>query len=91
MLQIWRGTLVLISIMLFSQYSFRVFSPNDYLFAVKHRKESNLLCLSGLIMCVDDPAISTAFSNLELINLKLYVPYYALLIIFILAYFILSS
>ena len=50
-----------------------------------------MICLSGLIRCEDDPNLSTTFSNLELINLKLYLPYYVLLITFIVSYFILTS
>lgn len=41
--------------------------------------------------CEDDETLSTTFSNLEYINLKLYAPYYVLLITFVLAHYILTS
>ena len=91
MLPLWRFTLVAISLVLFSQYSLRVFASNDYLLSVKHHQKNNVLCLSGLIRCEDDASIETTFSNLELSNLKLYLPYYGLLITFICGYFILTS
>ena len=47
--------------------------------------------MSGLIKCEDDAEITMTFSNLELSNLKLYLPYYVLLITFIIGYFILTS
>ena len=91
MLMIWKFTLVLISSLLFSQYSLRVFAPNDYLLQVKHHQKNSVLCLSGLIKCEDDASLATTFSNLELSNLKLYLPNYVLLITFIIGYFILQS
>ena len=70
----------------------RVFSTEDYYLAVKHHREgSSLLCLSGLVRCEDDPRIATTFSQLELINMRLYLPYIALLLTFILGHFILTS
>ena len=91
MLPLWRCTLVAISLVLFCQYSLRVFASNDYLLSVKHHQRNNVLCLSGLIRCEDDITLETTFSNLELSNLKLYLPYYGLLITFIIGYFILTS
>ena len=88
---LWRFTLVAISLLLFSQYALRVFASNDYLLSVKHHQQNNVLCLSGLIKCEDDASLSVTFSNLELSNLKLYMPYYVLLLTFIIGYFILTS
>ena len=59
--------------------------------SVKHHQKNNVLCLSGLIKCEDDANLSVTFSNLELSNLKLYMPYYVLLLTFIIGYFILTS
>ena len=50
-----------------------------------------MMCISGLLSCEDDDTPSPTFSNLEYINMKLYMPYYALLLTFILGYFILTS
>ena len=58
MLFFWRFTLGLISLLLFAQYSLRVFASNDFLLAVKHRERNNLLCLSGLVKCEDDSTLS---------------------------------
>ena len=83
--------MAMISLILTSQYSLRVFASNDYLMSVRHRERNNLLCLSGLIRCEDDPAIETTYSNLEFMYLKMYLPYYVLLTAFILGFFILKS
>lgn len=91
MILLWRFTLFLISTLLFSQYSLRVFASNDYLLSVKHHEKNSILCLSGLIRCEDDASLATTFSNLELSNLRLYLPYYVLLVTFIVGYFILQS
>jgi hypothetical protein len=58
---------------------------------MKHREKSNLMCISGLIKCEDDDTLSQTFSSLEYINMKLYLPYYSLLLTFILGYLILTS
>ena len=91
MLVFWRITLMMISAILFSQYSLRVFASNNFLIEVKHHQRNNLICLSGLLKCEDDAILAKTFSNLEFINLKLYLPYYVLLITFIVSYFILTS
>lgn len=88
---LWRFTLGLISLLMCSQYSYRVFTPNEYLLSVKHREKTSFMCLSGLLKCEDDDTLSKTYSNLESINIKLYLPYYMLLITFVLAHYILTS
>ena len=91
MILLWKFTLMLISLLLFCQYSILVFAPDDYLLTLRHGEKNNMMCISGLLSCEDDDTPSQTFSNLEYINMKLYMPYYALLLTFILGYFILTS
>lgn len=91
MILLWKFTLILISLLLFCQYSIQVFTPDNYLLTLRHREKNNVMCISGLLKCDDDDLFSQTFANLEYVNMKLYMPYYTLLLTFILGYFILTS
>ena len=70
MVTLWRISIFMISLLLISQYSLRVFASNSYLVSVRLREKNNLLCLSGFIKCEDDTSINTTYANLELMYLK---------------------
>lgn len=87
MLFYWKITLVLVALILCSQYSTRVFATEELLNEMKQSRKQ--ICLTGLIRC-DKMAIE-AYSSLEIQNMMLYVPYFVLLITFVLSYFIMTS
>lgn len=89
MLALWKFTLGLIGVLLFSQYSVRVLVTNEYQISLKHHNKSSFVCLSGLIKCEDSDVLT--YSNLEFVNFMLYLPYLALLLTFVIGYFIQTS
>ena len=90
MLLLWKTTLVILTLLLCCQYSVRIFAPNDYLLSIKHNKMTDPICLVGIVNCQESQD-NKAYMNMELVNFKLYLPYYALLLTFVLSYFILTS
>ena len=87
MLFYWKVTLTLVGVILCSQYSTRVFVSDELLTEFKQSKKQ--ICLTGLIRC--DKMAVEAYSSLELQNMMLYMPYFVLLITFVLSYFIMTS
>lgn len=85
----WRVTLILVSLIICSQYSVHVFASNEYLVNIKQSKGK--ICLTGLLSCDNLSEQNEAYASIEFQNIQLYLPYFALLVTFVLSYFILTS
>ena len=89
MLAYWRVTLALVSLIICGQYSTRVFVSDEYLVNIKQSKGK--ICLTGLLSCDTLSEQSEAYASVELQNIMLYLPYFGLLVTFVLSYFIMTS
>ena len=89
MLAYWRVTLVLVGLILCGQYSTRVFASDEYLVNAKQSKGK--ICLTGLLSCDNLSEQNEAYASVELQNIMLYLPYFGLLVTFVLSYFIMTS